>query len=312
MTAPGTAVARSLESLLKQAVPKMMDVLPKSSSILPEKIIRMALLDVSQNQKLADCTPMSIVTAVMHSAALGLHVGPFLGEAWLVPFKGRCQLIPGYRGLLKLAHQGLTVGGIEARLVYEEDEFEVRYGTDPMIIHVPDFEGDRSDGKIIATYMVAKMRSGEVQFNVMTRDEVEKRRKSSRAGESEDGPWVKWYPEQVLKTAVRTGVKMLPASADSEAYERLNAAVELDNRFDTGKITAPNAVLDTDSSLAEDMAAQTAATAGDLRERVKNARTTAQKATATMTDLPPEEIARQREMDKEDANGKAEKPTAGR
>jgi recombination protein RecT len=301
MTAPGTTVARNpLENLLRAAVPKMMDVLPKSSSIVPEKIIRMALLDVSQNEKLAECTPISIVTAVMHAAALGLHVGPFLGEAWLVPFKGRCQLIPGYRGLLKLAHQGLTVGGVEARLVYADDEFETRYGTDPMIIHIPDFEGERTDDKIIATYMVAKMRSGEVQFNVMTRDEVEKRRKSSRAGQSEDGPWMKWYPEQVLKTAVRTGVKMLPASADSEAYERLNAAVELDNRFDTGKITAPNAVLDTESSLSEDLAAQTRESAGDLRERVKNSRTTTAKVVENDPDLQAE-LERQRIMDEEEA-----------
>lgn len=308
MTAPtGTTLARNnLENLLKQAVPKMMEVLPKSSSIVPEKIIRMALLDVSQNEKLAECTPISIVTAVMHSAALGLHIGPFLGEAWLVPYKGRCQLIPGYRGLLKLAHQGLTVGGVEARLVYADDAFEVRYGTDPGIVHIPDFDGERTDDKIVATYMVAKMRSGEVQFNVMTRDEVEKRRKASRAGESAEGPWVKWYPEQVLKTAVRTGVKMLPASSDSEAYERLSAAVELDNRFDTGKITAPNPVLDTETSLSEDLAAQTAAGASDLRERVRASRTTAKQATAKVVADDPEmaaELERQRRMDEEDAAG---------
>lgn len=301
MTAPGTAVARNLETLLKAATPRMMDVLPKSSSILPEKIIRMALLDVSQNESLQDCTPISIVTSVVHAAALGLHVGPFLGEAWLVPYKQQCQLIPGYRGLVKLAHQGLAVAAISARLVYEEDEFEPHYGTDPKIIHIPNLKSKkRDDDSIIATYMVSKMRSGETQFNVMTRDDVEKRRKASRAGESSYGPWVKWYGEQVIKTAVRAGVKLLPSSADSEAFERLNAAVELDNRYDTGKITAPNAVLDTDQSLSADIAAQTAASAGDLRDRVKNARTT---ASAKIDNDPAmqAELERQRIMDEEDA-----------
>ena len=299
-----TAVATKtqLEILLKQAVPKMMEVLPKSSSIVPEKIVRMALLDVSQNEALADCLPMSIVTSVMHAAALGLHVGPFLGEAWLVPYKQKCQLIPGYKGLIKLAHQGLAVAGISARIVYKEDQFEVDYGTDPKIVHKPKLDAERKDEDIIAAYSVARMRSGDVQFNVMTRDEIEKRRKNSRAGESSQGPWVKWYPEQVLKTAIRAGVKMLPASADSESFERLSAAMELDNRYDTGKITAPTPILDTDQSLASDLAAQTAATAGDLRERVKNSRTTAK---AAVSDDPAfqQELERQRQMDEEEAGG---------
>jgi hypothetical protein len=47
------------------------------------------------------------------------------GEAYLLPYKGKAQLVPGYKGLVKLAIQSREVRAIEARLVYDgEKDFE--------------------------------------------------------------------------------------------------------------------------------------------------------------------------------------------
>lgn len=266
---------QQIRALLNKAAPKMLDVLPRTSNLQPEKIIRLALMDVSQNNTLRSCEPMTILTSVIHAAALGLQIGPFLGEAYLVPRKGKCTLIPGYKGLAKLAMQGLSISGINARLVYKDDEFDVQYGTQPRIVHRPKLDGSRKDEDIVAAYMVADLRGGGQHFEVMTRDEVEKRRKSSAAGD--DGPWVQWYPEQVKKTVVRYGVKLLPASADADAFERLNAAIELDNRFDTGRITAPSPLLDTDDVIREEMSNRTQEQAKSLGERLSVAKAAAKR-----------------------------------
>jgi recombination protein RecT len=202
-----------------------------------EKMLRVAMLAATKQPKLYDCTPVSVVNAVVAAASLGLELGGVLGEAYLVPFGNACTLVPGYRGLVKLATQGGQVLSVEARLVYKDDTFHCMYGTDPKIIHEPKLSGShRTDADIVATYMVAHLASGQTVFEVMTRDEVEKVRQVSRGKDS--GPWRDWYPEQVKKTVVKRGVKLLPLSPEAAL------AVELDNRFEVGDTGNSSDILD--------------------------------------------------------------------
>lgn len=267
-----------LTRYMMKAAPSLKALLPPGSSIVPEKIIRMALMDVAQSDLLMKASPRSILIAITHAASLGLHIGPFLGESYIVPFKGNATLIPGYKGLSKLAMQGLSISSIAARLVYKDDEFDVRYGTSPEIIHRPNWKGARKDEDIIGAYMVADIRGeGRPFFEVMTLDEINKRREASKSKDLPDSPWKKWFPEQVKKTAVRYGVKLLPASSDPAAFERLNAGVELDNRYEVGHVTAPNEVLDRDmnATMSADLAERTRESSENLTERLKKSRATA-------------------------------------
>ncbi len=54
------------------------------------------------NDKLANCTPASIVLAGMKGAALDLSFDASLGEAYMLPFKGKAVFVPGYKGLTQL------------------------------------------------------------------------------------------------------------------------------------------------------------------------------------------------------------------
>ena len=67
-------------------------------------------------------------------------------------------------------------------------------------------------------------------FDVLTRDEIDKARKVSRA---QTGPWKTWYAEMARKTAVRRLSKYLSLSPEWAA------ALELDTRADTGEVTRP-------------------------------------------------------------------------
>lgn len=223
-----------IRGALVQAMPRIATLLGGD----PEKAKRVVAIvrtEVAKNDYLAECDPYSVVQAVSDAVAIGLLPGSLLGEAYLVPFKGKAQCIPGYRGYVKLALRSDLVLKVEARLVYAGDKFEVDYGTTPVIRHKPElFSGvDRSDAAIQGAYAVAHLKSGDTQFVVMTRDEIEKRRASSRGADRGDSPWNKWYPEQCMKTAVRALAKLLPLSDDFRAAE------ELDNRYDTGGINSP-------------------------------------------------------------------------
>lgn len=199
--------------------------------LTPERLTKVALLAASRNPQLYDCTPPSLLSCLMTAASLGLDPsGGSLGEAYLIPFRNNkagvteCQIIVGYRGLIALARRSGEIQSIEARVVYEDDSFELEYGLTPRLRHVPKFDGDKSDEKIRYVYAIARLKdSDEPQVEVMTREQVEAIRGRSRAGRS--GPWVTDYAEMSRKTVVRRLVKYLPLSAESvQAIETVDRA----------------------------------------------------------------------------------------
>ena len=81
-------------------------------------------------------------------------------------------------------------------------------------------------GPLRAVYAVARMKDAERVFVVLGRQEVEKVRKASKAGDS--GPWVSWEEEMWKKTAIRRLCKYLPLSPE------MQRAISLDEQADAG------------------------------------------------------------------------------
>lgn len=185
-----------------------------------ERLITSIGLAASRNPDLMKCTPDSMLKAAMSASQLGLDPSGSLGSAYLVPyFNGRIRaleavFIPGYRGLIDLLRRHCDAQ-VEARLVYSNDKFRVTYGTTPMIEHEPALDGEEADDAIVAAYSVFTWPDGRKSFEVMSRAEIEKVRKSSRAGEG--GPWKQWYGEMCKKTVVRRGVKLQPLSPEAQS-----------------------------------------------------------------------------------------------
>ncbi|PMU49001.1 recombinase RecT, partial [Pseudomonas sp. GP01-A3] len=84
----------------------------------------------------------SLMSAVLQSVKLGLEPGLF-GQAYLIPYGKEVQFQIGYKGLIELAQRSGRISKIQAREVYEHDEFEVSYGIDDNIVHKPKLDGDR-------------------------------------------------------------------------------------------------------------------------------------------------------------------------
>jgi recombination protein RecT len=202
--------------------------------VTADRLARVALTELRRNPALTRCDQMSLLGAIMTCAQLGLEPGGPLGHAYLVPFENRktnrieAQFILGYRGMIELARRSGQIQSIEARAVYEGDEFEVRFGLDSALTHVPNFENpDRTQpDKLRFVYAVAKLKDGGVQFEVMSRREIEAVRAQSKSGAS--GPWVTHFEQMALKTVARRLFKWLPISIE------LATAIEADERAELG------------------------------------------------------------------------------
>jgi recombination protein RecT len=201
--------------------------------VKPETLIRLALYEANRPEAswMTKATPESIYASLIVAAQLGLEPSSVRGECYLVPFAGQCTLMPGYRGLMKLALRSGEVRRISARVVYQGDEFLVKYGTDESIVHDPALgrivpKGDQAP-EIVAAYAIAVMANGEKQFDVMDGWELDKHRAASMQS---NGPaWKTWPEEMYRKAPVRRLAKYLPLGED------FAKALAIDDLHATGK-----------------------------------------------------------------------------
>lgn len=186
-----------------------------------ERFRRAAAL-ACQDSRLAKCQPLSVLQSCIKVAELNLDMSPALGQAYLVPFKGICTLIIGYRGLEALAYRSGIVTRVEAHWVGENDHFEWRPGTDAPITHHPSFP---RGGPSVA-WATAHLRDNPIPLSwAMDRTEIDAVRRRSRA--ADNGPWVTDYNMMARKTVLRALLNRLPFSGDAD--RPLIRAIEIDN-----------------------------------------------------------------------------------
>lgn len=157
-------------------------------------------LQNDESGKLKLCTRTSLVMGVARIAAWGLELGR---TAHLLPFGGQAVPCPDYRGLIELMVSTGTVRSVDAKVVREGDEFNIVFGINQELRHVP---VAKSTGKIIGAYCIFRLRWNQVALHYMTVDEIEAiRQKYSKQWKS--GPLPSWY---ALKTVIRQGAKFVP------------------------------------------------------------------------------------------------------
>lgn len=178
-------------------------VLPKH--LTAERFTRVALSAVGRVPKLADCTPESVMAAMMTCSELGIE--PDGRRAHLIPYGKECKLIIDYKGLVELAKRSGDVSNIHAQIVCENDAFEYDTGE---ITHKIDFRRER--GAMYAAYVIINFKDGGKHAEVMTRDDIDRIRKRSKASGS--GPWVTDYDEMAKKTVFRRASKWITLSPE--------------------------------------------------------------------------------------------------
>ena len=229
-----------IKNNLAQALPKWMSI---------DRLLRVVFTSTMKNPKLLDCTKESLLQSIMQCAQLGLE--PILGRAYLIPYNNNkningqwvkvleCQFQPGYQGLVDLARRSGKVDDVYAQVVYENDEFDIVYGTERRLTHKPHIGAE--PGKPIGAYTVWELSSGIKAFEFMPLHEIYKRRDKSQAymwaqtgdpkkgGGKQDSIWHVWEAEQMRKTVIKHSAKLQPASIE------FMEAVDMDNSTDLSR-----------------------------------------------------------------------------
>lgn len=213
-----------------------------AARIKPETLVRLALFEFSNNEWLRRCTPESIYGSLILSAQLGLEPSGIKGEAYLVPFKGACTLIPGWRGLVKLALRSKAVKRLNSYAVYERDMFKLYLGSDPRVEHEPDLTGDR--GELVGCYAVAKLDTGEIDVEWMGVEELQKiKDNAAKSRGGKPGPaYAEWEDQMFRKAPIRRLAKRLPLGDD------FFLAMKADELAETGEPEKINQYIDAEFS----------------------------------------------------------------
>lgn len=255
---------RSKKAVIAQAL--------EGTALTPERLLSVAMTEIRKTPQLRECTQDSLFGALVQAAQLGLEPGSALGHCYLIPYRNRkrniieCQFQIGYKGMLDLARRSGQIRKLYAHCVFEADKFEVSFGLDEALVHVPDFEVE-DRGRIVGAYAVAHLVGGGEQFVYLPWRKLQAIRDGSKA--KEDGPWKTHEEEMCQKTAARALFKWLPVSIEAvkaagldeaaERGEQANAALlgEDDRTIDvdpeTGEVLGPSSAADLNAALEESL-----------------------------------------------------------
>ena len=206
----------TLSALITARKDEIAKALP--SAMTPERFTRIVLTAVSKTPALAECTPESFLGAMMTAAQLGLEPNTPLGQAYLIPYKNNrkgvveCQFQLGYEGMIQLAYKSEQITKVDAKIIYENDEFFCEYGTGSKLSHQPAL---RDRGQVIGYYALFETKAGGHVFEVSGVDEIrEHAQRFSQSYEKEDSPWRKHFDEMAKKTILKRILKYAPLSSD--------------------------------------------------------------------------------------------------
>ena len=238
------AVFEQMKGQFKAALPK---------HITPDRMVRVALTAIQNTPKLLECDKNSLYLSVLRAAQLGLEPDGVLGQAYLLPYAGKVQLIVGYKGLIDLARRSGEVSNIIAKEVCENDDFDIIWHEEVPFRHKQSITGERGD--IIGFWAMARFKDGGFHFDYMSRHEVETIRDGSsgwqtakRYNKTADSPWSKHFAEMGKKTVIRRIAKFLPMSVQRAAV--------VEDMVDAGKqfsVDGGDVIIEHEASVVDDI-----------------------------------------------------------
>ena len=212
---------------------KIANALPKS--IRPEKLISDALQCTMKNPRLMQCSTESLFGAIMECAQLGLELTKGMNQVHLVPFyetktgQNKVNVIVGYSGLISLAVEHPSVFSISPKVVYENDTYSYKEGSNAHIEHEPAPYSKR--GNPIAYYAIAQLQGGATAVFWMWKEEVDKVKETVHKKNKGKNMhiWNQHFDAMAMKTTVRRICKYLPRSP------QLGRALEMIDKEELGE-----------------------------------------------------------------------------
>ena len=217
--------------------------LPKHMT--PERVVRIAISSISRTPQLLQADIRTIGAAVIQASILGLEPNSELGHAYLVPFKNNkrrypdgttgvleCQLIPGYKGIVKLARNSGEVGFVDGASIRENDHFVYDGGLNPMLEHKHFPKSKEQRGKVIGYWAGYKFKNGETGgVRVVAKADADAHRdKFSKACRDRNGSLTQFWTDEdswmYVKFPLKQALKLAPTSAEVQRLLALDDTAE--------------------------------------------------------------------------------------
>jgi recombination protein RecT len=238
MSTTELAKQTSPEAIARKEFSKFMDGFKNQMALaLPkhlngDRMARLALTQFSANKALQECSPNSIAASVLTACSLGLEIG-VNGQGYLIPYRGVCQFVPGWKGLQDIANRSNRCSTWTGA-VFEGDEFDYALGDSPFVRHRP---GDETDpNKLTHVYAIGRISGSEGRvIEVWTVGKCKKHRDRFNKVGARHYSYEHWEM-YCRKIALLQVLKYMPASIE------LNNAMDLAGAQEGGK----RAVLDGD------------------------------------------------------------------
>jgi len=208
---------------LEKEPEKLIDMLPEYVGKEGKaRFLRICMGEIRRNPGVAQCTPVSIFSAITTAAAMGLEPG-VPGQGYLVGFGTECQFIPGYQGLCHLVIKSGKVSDVNAEVVRQNDDTTADEGN--FKHHFQPFASRADRGPMVGVYARFIIPNAPVKTVMMSREQVEEVKAKSRSARGSSGPWNGTETDQEemwKKTVIIRGCKTLPLTRETkEAIERL-------------------------------------------------------------------------------------------
>lgn len=211
---------------LEKLKPQIANALPRHMNA--DRMARLAMTAFSTNADLQQCSAQSIAGSIMTAAQLGLEPG-INGQGYLIPYKGTCTFVPGWKGLVDLvARAGRAT--VWTGVVYPGDRFEYQLGDAPYCRHVPNADGGDEGEQFTHAYAIGRVRDASMAIiEVWSRSKVQKHLKQynkvgGRHYALKDENNLEMYARKVALLQV---LKYMPSSIElSNAIEVSHAAEE--------------------------------------------------------------------------------------
>jgi recombination protein RecT len=234
--------AEKFPQMLKDFLPEIQRALPQHLN--GDRMARIALTAFRRTPKLAECSPVSVFAAVIQASQLGLEPDT-LGRAFLVPYKGECQFVPGWKGLVDLLNRS-GQGTAWTGAVFEGDEFDYRLGDAPFVSHKPMGESE----KITHVYAIGRQKGSDYPVIEVWKIErvIKHRDRYNKQGDKHYSyKNMEMYARKVVLLQV---LKYMPASPELAQAIALNDAAEVGSQ----KLSVDDAIAGTWQPVAADEA----------------------------------------------------------
>src|SRR4030042_6818400 len=215
---------KSLPAVLKKNTSKIMGVLPSGFDDAEKKdmvraIFYLAVKAYEEMPELRNCTPDSVLKAIMDAASLGMIPFSKTNECAIISYGKIAQLQLMYQGVYRLAMNTGLYKDIRFGIVREEDKFNYRRGFEIDLVHIASLKPE-VDREITHFYGLYILQSGGRDFVVMTRkdmdahrDKYSKQYKKAKANKNlANAKWHTDFPAMGLKTILIKLFKYAPKS----------------------------------------------------------------------------------------------------